>query len=91
MPLYDTRFVSEAGNVKPALAALIVHRLLEKVQEYSETTIGRKWEELQKGGGQDREQLRSLDQWLTYRTFNGVALKEIADGTLDDWFPNLFP
>ncbi len=90
MALYDPNLLSEARTLKPETASLIVHRFLEKVQEYSENTIRRKWSQLQEKGGRDQEILRVLDQWLTYLSFNAVALHEIEDGTLDDWFRNLF-
>lgn len=90
MALYDPHLLPEAQKVKPELAALIVHRFLEKVQEYSQNTIRRKWGQLQEKEGKDQEILRALDQWLTYHAFNAIALHEIEDGTLDEWFPKLF-
>jgi len=79
----------EARKVSPALRALIVHAYLGKVQEYSEEMIQKKWEALQSHQGRDPELIEKLSQWLVYRRFNEIALKEIEEGTLDEWFGGL--
>ena len=86
MPLYHSKYRSEAKKVRPEVAAFVVHAFLEKVQRYSEEMIEKRWKGLQKKKGKDIEEIKKLLQWIHYSQFNQIAIDEIEDGTLDGWF-----
>lgn len=86
MALYDHKYRKDAAAVKPEVKAAVVYEFLERVQIYSEKMIEEKWSGLKKKKGRDLEMMQKLAQWIQYHHFNQVALEEIKDGTLDDWF-----
>ncbi len=90
MPLYTPEAREKAKRVEADVLAAIVHQWLVRVQAYTEKTIEGKWEALQAKEGRDEEELAKLNSWLTYLRFNDYALKEVEEGTLDEWFRNLF-
>ncbi len=89
MPLYHLKYKDEARTVKREVMAVIVHTFLKRVQAYTEETIDRKWEELNKGEKADEEAVLKYSDWVRYHKFNKIALEEIEDGTLDSWFETL--
>lgn len=89
MALYHSKFKREAKKLKPEVMAVVVYAFLQKVQAYSEKTIDAKWNDLKKKRGKDPERLEKLWNWVQYHRFNRIALEEIKDGTLDDWFKTL--
>lgn len=89
--LYDPERDSEAAkSVPPAVRVAIVHSFFTEIQKYTEEMLQQKWEATIKVKGRDPELLQKLSNWLIYHRFNQLTLKEIEDGTLDDWFRRLF-
>jgi hypothetical protein len=70
--------------------AQIIHRFMEKVQDYTEGMLKQKWEALEEKQGRDSVLLAKFNDWVTYHRFNAITLDEIEKGDLDDWFRNLF-
>ncbi|HET6369994.1 MAG TPA: hypothetical protein VFG95_02285 [Nitrospiria bacterium] len=91
MPLYDPlRNRMEVKAVPPAVKAAIVHAFLHEVQNYAEKMLHEKWTNLEQKRGCDPELIGKFTDWLVYHRFNEIAIKEIEEGTLDDWFERLF-
>ena len=80
----------EAKAVPPPVRAVIVHAFLLEVRNYAEKMLREKWETLEGKKGYDPELIGKFTDWLVYHRFNQIAIKEIEDGTLDDWFKRLF-
>lgn len=89
MPLYHPKLRKEIDKLPPEILAAVAHAFLERVQRYSDEMINTKWKALQGKKGIDQETLRKLSDWVQYDRFNRIALEEIEDGTLDDWFKTL--
>jgi hypothetical protein len=91
MSLYDPKQNRmEAKAVPPSVRAAIVHAFLHEVQNYAERMLREKWAALEGKRGRDPESIGKFTDWLVYHRFNQIAIKEIEDGTLDDWFKRLF-
>jgi hypothetical protein len=88
--LYQKALSPETRSVPPEVIAQIIHRFMERVQAYTEQMLSQKWEALEAKKGMDPTLLFKFNDWLTYQRFNAHTLEEIENGTLDDWFRNLF-
>lgn len=88
--LFQKKRLPETEKVPPEVVAQIIYRFVERVQEYTEEMLIKKWDALKEKDGKDALLLGKLNDWLTYRRFNEITLQEIENGDLDDWFRHLF-
>jgi len=88
--LFQKDRLPDTEKVTPEVTAQIVHRFMEKVQDYTEQMLKQKWEALGEKKGKDSVLLAKFNDWLSYHRFNVITLNEIENGDLDDWFRNLF-
>ncbi len=87
---YQRDLLPDTEKVSPQVMVQIVHRFMERVQEYTEQMLLQKWEVLTKEKGRDSIQLLKFSEWLTFHKFNEITLQEIENGDLDAWFSSLF-
>ena len=87
---FQKDILPDTEKVSPQVMVQIIHRFMERVQEYTEQMLLQKWEVLTKEKGRDGTQLSKFSEWLTFHKFNKITLQEIENGDLDEWFQTLF-
>lgn len=72
----------------PEVQKRIVNDFLVRCNVYATERVAHYQSQLQAAAPADAVAIcDKLSHWAAYRAFNDYTLREIADGTLDEWFP----
>jgi hypothetical protein len=82
MSLYEP---GRTPDVEPEDAIVVVHRFLQQARTWAtDREIPKRLDRVSDGAG--HSEAAKLAAWVAWRDFVDHALRELEDGTLDDWF-----